>query len=139
MNAIPFPENLNFTQPDPALPQELRAFVGKFKGQWHSTRYRNECTGPEAIIAVTQISKTNAAVTYAWNAYSVFDRNVDAGVVQIKGKFIRQGNLFILTFSGQSGNTFKFYFPVANNKQMKGSLTFQGMNDEWVVQMEAIS
>jgi hypothetical protein len=61
----PLPENVQIVPPDPNLPPEIKAFSGKWSGQWHSQR-NPSALGVEAVLVVEEIpDERHARIVYA--------------------------------------------------------------------------
>ncbi len=61
---IPLPDDINIVAPPIDLPQEIRAFSGKWAGKWDGFR--------DAILIVERINVNDTLILYAWSKVPIW-------------------------------------------------------------------
>lgn len=113
----PLPDNVQIVPPDPSLPEAIKAFSGKWSGQWHMQRNPSQL-GAEAVLVVEEIpDERHARIVYATGAQTRSLPGITRETVDI---------------SKDERGVFLSFSPVKSNKKCKFRISGNGENLEGI-------
>jgi hypothetical protein len=120
---------VNIIQPAANIPDDVKAFSGKWKGRWGSWQCPAE-HGLDAILTIEEISSPNEANGhYSWG--NDVGWNIEPGYAPIKAKIEKRDGKVFLEWQTKQGSTFSFYLENGKLKGQKG-----GQRSPYKVTME---
>ncbi len=111
------------------IPDDIRAFSGKWKGRWRSWACP-PAHGLDAILFVVEVTQTTASCRYSWG--NDVGWNIPPGLVRPKARFERKDGRVYLTWETKDGVPFHFWIEGEKMKGKKGPLT----NNQYEVEMQ---
>jgi hypothetical protein len=109
------PPDVKLEPPDPALPAEIKALVGKWSGQWNS-RW-------DALIYVEKVDNDSAQVIFSWGEY-----NTSRGACHCEPNWVRVQKATIKHSGGKA--TLEFYTPKLRPRWVRETHSATGSYDE---------
>lgn len=119
---VPLPPDINITEPDPSLPEEIQTLVGRWEGRWEGQMQRVDI---DTILIVEKVSTNDAIVIFA-NGYSSFVPRFEARWRRLKALVVSEGGKIIITLPHSQ---IEFFFsPKENPSILEGRrIVIQGI------------
>jgi len=128
LNDVPLPEDIEIIEPDPALPDEIRAFSGKWSGTW----FGGDGGLLKSVLIVEQINDKEAKVIYAWGDEPKW--NTQAGYWRYIAKVNNQHREIKFQGVGRV-----FTFRIVKSGKLRGSMTDVGSGYYNTVTMKKVN
>lgn len=126
-DSVPLPDDIQITPPDANLPEQIKAFSGKWGGRWSSRQFSGP--GPESILIVENITKDKANIIYAigdcmdWRMSKSWRRaTADVSYTKYKGKEV------VLSFRSETSSRTGLEFWLQGDA-LRGEISGQGTSE----------
>ncbi|MDP3182042.1 MAG: hypothetical protein Q8M54_04400 [Desulfobaccales bacterium] len=109
----------NIVTPGADIPDDIRAFSGKWRGRWSNWACPPD-HGLDAILIVEEVTQDAAKGQYSWG--NSVGWSINPGCSPIKARFEKIGGKFCLIWDLRNGVSFHFWVDGGNLKGTRGGL-----------------